>query len=135
MKTNMSNVYPTRPGQLDFSNRQGRRAPQLNPMRQGDTFRRFITLEDFDLTGHDLRCSVREKPDDSAPILFMSTGNGMIEILEPTLFKFEVAPAISEPLEVGVYHYDVEIVTPAGDVYTLFEGRWDVVREITKEAD
>lgn len=128
------NVYPTQPGRLDFSAACHSQNPALHPMRQGDTFRRTLGIEPLDLTDHDMRMSVRAAPDDENPLLFLSTGNGRIEVI-PDAFSLIVAAEDTEELPAGVYKYDIELVTPGGEVYTLLEGRFDIVREITQEAD
>ena len=130
----MSNVYPTAPGVLDFVTPRRSSNATLNPVRQGDTFRRLLTLQDFDLDGHDLRMEVKETKDATSSVLYLSTGNGRIFIDGDTI-TLEVTPTITAALEPATYFYDLEIITPQSEVYTLLEGRFEVVREITTQED
>ena len=46
--------------------------------------------------------------------------------------RFIIRPSDTETLEFGTYRYDVELTTPAGDVYTIIPpARFEVAEEVT----
>ena len=134
----MSNIYPIAPGRLNFGGPAGQ--TRLKPLRQGSTFRRPLSVPSIDLTGHQLRCSIRRDFEDRNPIVFLSTGNGRIQLNLPHGFVMELGPEITETIEAAPglgerYVYDIELIAPNGDVHPLLEGELYVVAEVTKEAD
>lgn len=143
------NAYPTKPQTLDFALDSFNSF--VDPLRKGSTFKRTLVLEDFDLTGHRLRMSVRETYSSPLVLFFdsdetlttkerieieISDNNSIVDLIVPT--------AVSETLDVGsdtscvprrkIYKYDMEIVTPSGEVYPFLEGSFHIIDEITTEA-
>ena len=146
----MANVFPTRPARLDFGGK-GFDAPSVDPLRKGSTFRRRIVTEDYDLTGHEIRMSVKEGYGETPEIFFSTTETDptepRIEIDIDAGGFFDLAmPADKTALvDAGTggcfprrkkYLYDLEIVTPAPDnkVFAFLEGEFWVVDELTTES-
>jgi len=143
----MANVYPTRPSRLDFGGK-GFDAPSINPLRKGSTFARRVEVQNLDLTGLEIRMSVKEDYSQT-PEIFFSTENtapdGVI-LIDPDKgewFELQLSAAETATLDAGDgschprqkrYKYDLELVTPEGEVYAFLEGQFWIVDEITTES-
>ena len=146
----MANVFPTRPARLDFGGK-GFDAPSIDPLRKGSTFRRRIETENYDLTGHEIRMSVKDAYG-ATPEIFFSTAE-----TDPTEPRIEIDPDDGQWFELAMpadktalldagdadciprrkkYNYDLEIVTPAPDnkVFAFLEGEFWIVDELTTES-
>jgi hypothetical protein len=146
----MANVFPTSPARLDFGGK-GFNAPSVDPLRKGSTFRRRIVTPDYDLTGHEIRASVKEAYGQAPEVFFSTTET---DVNEPRIeidpqdggwFEFAMPAAKTALLDAGTgdcfprrkkYVYDLEIVTPAPDnkVFAFLEGEFWIVDELTTES-
>jgi hypothetical protein len=143
----MANVYPTKPSRLDFGGK-GFDAPSVHPLRKGSTFARRVQVEGLDLTGLEIRMAVKEDYSQT-PEIFFSTENtapdGVI-IIDPDVgewFELQLDADETALLDAGggncqprqkKYKYDLELVTPQGEVYAFLEGQFYIVDEITTES-
>lgn len=86
----------------------------------------------IDITGADIRLSVRRSAADSATLLAATTSN-YITLTVPTEGKFEidVPKAIMEALPVGAFPYDVVIVNGATWTF-LFGGEVNIRQGVTR---
>lgn len=145
----MSNVYPTKPERLDFTNNDSQ-YPSIDALRKGSTFSRILTVDDLDLTDHELRMSVKETYDSTAILVLESTELSStqpritIEVTDGTsVIDLIVPSSVTETLDAGSstnciprqkrYWYDMEIITPSNEVYAFLEGEFFIVDELTTE--
>lgn len=143
----MANVYPTRPAKLDFGGK-GFNSPTIDPLRKGSTFSRRIQVENLDLTELEIRMAVKEDYSQTPEIFFSTENtapNGVI-LIDPDKgewFELQLSAAETATLDAGdgscqprqkLYKYDLELVTPQGEVYAFLEGRFSIVDEITTES-
>ena len=142
----MANVYPTRPARLDFGG-NGARGPSIDPLRKGSTFRRRVQVENLDLTGLEIRMSVKEDYEDTAELFFSTENtapNPTIEIDGVDGAYFDLLMPASETANVDAgaedvwprrkrYVYDLELVDGT-EVYAFLYGEFWVVDEITIES-
>ena len=142
----MANSYPTRPARVDFGG-SGYNNPVVDALYKGSTFRRRIQVENLDLTGLEIRMSVKETYG-ATPEIFFSTENtapaATIEIDPENGAWFElVMPAsATAALDAGTgdcwprkkkYIYDLELVD-GSDVYIFINGEFWIIDEITTES-
>lgn len=153
------NTYPNSPANVDFGRTytplvldgktKNRTAETvLEPMRKGDTFNREFLIENLDITDHEFRMAVKEGYDSTAPELFFSseeideTKERIIVDIENSVITLYCPHSITQSIDLGTsenfpkykeYVYDLEIINPDGEVYTLIEGKFIIVEEITTE--
>lgn len=143
----MSNVYPTRPARLDFGGK-GYNSPSIDPLYKGSTFQRRIQVENLDLTGLEIRMSVKENYGD-APEIFFSTENDTATephiIIDPdsgAYFELRMGADLTANVDAGTgdcwprkkkYNYDLELVDGT-DVYMFLQGEFWVIDELTTES-
>lgn len=148
----MSNIYPTRPQRLDFAGESSFEF-SLNPCRKGSTFVRILQILELDLTDHRIRMSVKEGYEENRILFFDSDETDTneprieLEVVDPeekiNNVVLRIPASVTETLDAGDsdcwprrkrYVYDMEIVTPEGEVYAILEGEFHVVDEVTIEA-
>lgn len=106
---------------------------------QGSTFRKTFIWKTgdptapVDLTGYTARMQIRERITDDSPVIELTTENSRI-ILTPAEGKIELhltdADTSTITIKKGVY--DLELVSPGGDVRRLVEGTVKVFPEVTR---
>jgi hypothetical protein len=107
-------------------------------IEQGATWLRTLTLRDSDnalvnLTGYSARMSVRQKIESTTTLLDLTVANGRVALggaagtIILTLTAIETA-ALSFALAV----YDIEMVSGAGVVTRLMNGRIALEKEVTR---
>ena len=74
--------------------------------------------------------SVKVNPNDNVYVFQKSLDNG-ISLVETGKYRVRVCPEDTEDIEVGCYHYDLEI-SVNGDVFTLLRGKLKVDYNITQ---
>jgi hypothetical protein len=86
-----------------------------------------------DLTGWTARMQIREKIDDTAPLVSLTSGAGDITISLPDArIVFIIATSVTEELDFVEGVYDLELVDPAGEAKTLLEGKVTLRKEVTR---
>lgn len=104
---------------------------------QGATFNQVITWFDetdtpVDLSGYSARMQLRLKVN-SAVVLELTTDNGRITLGGSSgVITISVSASDMESLSPGTYSYDLEFVSPSGDVNRLLMGNFVVRSEVTK---
>lgn len=105
--------------------------------RQGGTFSLTLSVSvgasAFNLTGYDIRGQVRVRPSSTSTILEFSTTDGRItkNNLNGT-FTIVVPANVMDAIAPRTYRYDIELVSPSGDVVPLLEGRFSVSAQVTR---
>ncbi len=99
-------------------------------LTRGDTARISVSIVN-DLTGNEyemnesskLTLSIKKRETDSQPLVQkVLTGST----------SFHILPSDTKDLSFGKYVYDVELVTEAGDVYTIIEpSTFEILKEVT----
>ena len=143
--------YPTAPSRLDVGG-SGHQAPTLDPLRKGSTFMRALEIEGIDLTGHEARMSVKESYESVPEIFFSSTEVNTakprmtVEPADnntPARITLISPAAFNETLDGGdsnciprrkKYWYDMELITPNGEVFAFLEGEFWILDELTTES-
>lgn len=105
--------------------------------QQGATFTKSITWKDsagdpVDLTGYTARMQVRADPD-TAEILELTTSGGITLGGVAGTIALLASAATTAALAPGIYRYDLELVSGAGVVTRLLQGRFIVDAEITHD--
>lgn len=113
-------------------------APLNLTIEQGSTFRFSLTWSDtfnvpIDLTGYTARMHIRDVITNPVFLLELTTGNGRIAIT-PLLGKIELI--LSDTITAAITWtsgvYDLEIISPAGEVTRLVQGTVTVSPEVTR---
>ena len=132
----MANIYPTRPARLDFGGK-GYNSPSIDPLYKGSTFTRRIQVENLDLTGLQIRMSVKEDYGSTAEIFF-STQNAtnlahiVIDPDKAEWFELRMSATLTAAVDAGTgdcwprkkkYNYDLELVDGT-EVYRFLEGEF-----------
>ena len=106
---------------------------------QGATFSRTITWRDaakkaINITGYQARMQVRSTVDSATVVTELTTTNGRITISGPTLGQLTLTISATDTAAItaGLYVYDLELVSPAGDVNRIIEGNFVVKAEVTR---
>lgn len=105
---------------------------------QGATFLRTISLKSskkdpVPLTNYTGRMHIRETVSDIDIIEAQTTANGRITIGESAgTITILIPPVDMEQITPGIYVYDVEIESPAGEVTRVVHGKFTVRPEVTK---
>jgi hypothetical protein len=143
----MANSYPTRPARLDFGGK-GYNSPSIDPLYKGSTFQRRIQVENLDLTGLEIRMSVKENYGDAPEIFFSTENNPATEAyiaIDPdgaTWFELRMSADLTAAVDAGTgdcwprkkkYRYDLELVD-GSSVYMFLQGEFWVVDELTTES-
>lgn len=106
---------------------------------QGATFKRTLTWKNqsaggapIDNSGHSARMQVRRVP--GAPVVLELTteNSGIVLGGSNGQINLVVAAADTADLLPGAYIYDLELESPAGDVYRELEGSFIINPEVTK---
>lgn len=109
-------------------------------MDQGATFVLPITWQDesgdpVDLAGFTARMHLRSPRNAPDPALELTSENGGIALVADGEIELRIAPAHTSPLAADkVYHYDLELASPTGEVTRLIEGEITLRREVTRES-
>jgi hypothetical protein len=104
--------------------------------RQGETFRcnvRFLDKHDatIDLTGWTARMQARLNATSPTTLFELTTENGGLEFADEVL-KLFISDTDTSAFPVGKYKYDIEIISPSGDVGAPLSGKFQVTAEITR---
>lgn len=105
---------------------------------QGATFLRTISLKStkrlpIDLTGYTGRMHIRETVAATEIIETQTTENGRITINAANgSVTILIPPTDMEEMAPGVYVYDVELESSAGEVARIVHGKFTVRAEVTK---
>ena len=114
-------------------------------VKAGETLRKslqFLTVDGtaVDLTGWTARMHVRENFDSATPLIELTTENGGLTVEAGT--DGRISLYISDEDTSGFlsatdtspvsYKYDLEVITPSGDVGSPMYGKFKVLPEITK---
>jgi hypothetical protein len=107
---------------------------------QGATFSRTLTWRDaakkaIDITGYTARMQVRSTADSAIVVIELTTDNGRIDTSTSPLLgqvSLSIAAVDTAALAPGLYVYDLELVSPAGDVNRIIEGNFVVKAEVTR---
>ena len=105
---------------------------------QGATFLRTIFLKSsakdpVALTNYTGRMHIRETVSDTDIIEAQTTANGRITIgAAAGSITILIPPADMEAIVSGIYVYDVEIESPAGEVARVVHGKFTVRPEVTR---
>lgn len=85
------------------------------------------------LTGYTARMQVRASTSAADVLLELTTENGRITINGPAgRIDLVLPPDVTEAITWRRGVYDLELVSPAGDVQRLLRGRVEVSREVTR---
>ena len=86
----------------------------------------------IDLTGYTSRMQARQSYQSAATILDLSDGNGLV--ITPTEGRIEIiiAADVTQNISVSSGVYDLELVTPSGDVVKLIRGNINFREEVTR---
>ena len=86
-----------------------------------------------DLTDWTARMQIREKIDDIAPLVSLTSDAGDIVISIPDArITFTIGTTTTEGLDFVEGVYDLELVDPAGEAITLLEGKVTLRKEVTR---
>ena len=107
---------------------------------QGATLRRTFTISTqgdtpvpWNLTGFTARMQVRTSIEDPTVVLEATTTNGRLAIgPNPGELVLVVSATDTDALAAGSYVYDLELVSPSGEVTRLLEGTLVVRRAVTR---
>ena len=105
---------------------------------QGTTFSKSLTYKvnkfAVNLTGYSARMQVRESYTSATTIVSLTSaeGGGMTLGGVAGTITFTIPAATTSVLKSGTYLYDLEIVSPSGEVTRLLEGKFKVTPEITR---
>jgi hypothetical protein len=107
-------------------------------IEQGENFDKVLTWTDaagalVNLTGYTARMQVRRSEDATATLLECTTENSRISLggVAGTI-TFDVSPTDMAALPIGIFRYDLELISGAGRVKKLMKGNFTVAREITR---
>ena len=85
------------------------------------------------LTSWTAELQIREKIDDAAPLVALTSGAGDITISIPDArIVFTIATAITEGLDFVEGGYDLELENPAGEKTRVLEGKVFLSKEVTR---
>lgn len=105
---------------------------------QGSTFRRVLRFKSratgtyLNLSGYTARMQIRREIDDADFVVELTTENGGITIDGPEgSVSLHATPAQTRLLADGA-PYDLELITPSGDIYTPLSGKFRTRREVTR---
>ena len=108
-------------------------------INQGSDFDVTLTYKDetlgtpIDLTGYDARMQLRSTKSDATIILDLNVTNGGI-VLGDALGTINIIidDAVTAGLSFSKVYYDLELITSAGFVSRIMEGRVTLNKEVTK---
>jgi hypothetical protein len=106
-------------------------------VEQGTTWRRTVEYKNpdgspFVLTGWTARMQVRARRAAGAPLLDLTSTPAAGIVIASNVLTVTVTAAQTAALPAGRAVYDVEIVSPAGEVTRLVEGSFIVEGEVTR---
>ena len=105
---------------------------------QGSTWKMatFVTDESgaaINLTGYSARMFVKREKTDVVPLLQLTNANGKIVITELSgRLDFMLLDADTDSLSSGVHFYDIELVSPSGEVTRIVEGVFYINQGVTR---
>jgi len=104
---------------------------------QGATFARTLTWRDalavpIVLTGYTAKMQVRKSLDADSALLTLSTVSGITLGGAAGTIALEVSASKMSQVPAGTYYYDLELTDSAGKVTRLLQGKFTVVREVTR---
>lgn len=107
-------------------------------IEQGATWRKKIIYADpsnvpIDLTGYTAKMQARRSYSAPTPIIDLSTSNGGIT-LNPTAGEINLLLTAAQSAALFVYSgiYDLDLISPGGDVIRFLQGYLDVSQGVTK---
>lgn len=105
--------------------------------RQGSTFSLTFVVtigaSAFNLTGYTIRGQVRVRPSSTSTVLEFSTTDGRITKNDANgSFTVLVPAGVMDTIPARNYRYDIELLSPSGDVIPLLEGRYVVSAQVTR---
>lgn len=107
---------------------------------KGDTFSCALVVEDLGQNLDAISFTCRANLNDNSEILFSSTLNDGISLVEYDeendirKYAIRVDPNKTKNLQAGTYYYDEE-VRVNGDVFTIMKGKFILEQESTKGSD
>lgn len=111
-------------------------AAKLNLLvEQGATFKKRLTWRDKNrrpvpLVGYTARMQIRPTVASTEVIYELTSANGRIVLTSPGVIELNISDADTSTLKAGVY--DLELVSPTGQVIRLIEGKVTVSPEVTR---
>ena len=111
-------------------------AAKLNlTVEQGTTFSKRLVWKDknrrpINILGWQARMQIRKTVSDANVIMELSTENGRIVFPAAGTIEIRLSPLETEAVQSGVY--DMELVTPGGEVTRLVEGKFIVSPQVTR---
>ena len=116
-------------------------------IKRGDTFSLFARARDKvwdpvnsvyvpgdykDITGWTGTCQLRTTEDavDVEAVATITLGN---QEIVPGSFFMTMTPAITGAIVASSGVYDIQFVTPAGEVHTYVSGEWTLSKDVTRE--
>ena len=115
-------------------------AGKLNlKINQGETFRHGIFWKDaeevaINITGFTARMHIRERLESATTLMELTTENGRIVIVNAVEgeIRLYITAADSTLISWAAGVYDLEMVSPSGEVTRLIEGKVTVSKEVTR---
>lgn len=109
-------------------------------IEQGATYDFTATVRSggayMDLTGYTARMSIRKHPESATALLALvspaSAGTGIDLGGTAGTVRTQISATDTAALDFYIAYYDLEIVSGAGKVIRLYEGRVTLSREVTK---
>lgn len=103
-------------------------------IRQGDTFRASLKISNLDLTGCGFKMQLRaDYASLSEDIIYeLSSDSGTITYTAPDIVDLFIPSDDTAELAYNLKgRYDFQVMLPDGDIYTLLEGKFRVLPEVT----
>lgn len=85
-----------------------------------------------DVSSYVARMMLRTDPEVASPTVALSTTNNTIAVSSNGSITLNYSAVSSASVTAGTYVYDMELVSPSGNVRRLIQGRAVVSREITR---
>lgn len=104
---------------------------------QGASFERIFAwkIDDIpvNLNGYTARMQVRrDHPAPVAVITLTTENDGIVLGGSAGTITLQMSPEQTEALDAAQHVYDIELVSPADDVYRILEGRFTISPEVTR---
>lgn len=103
---------------------------------QGTTWSRVLTITTdgtpWNLTGYAARLQVRDGSESSTPIINLTNASGLTIGDELGTITISRSATQTAGYAAGNYVYDLELVSPTGEVTRLLQGPFTIDREVTR---